>query len=393
VPEVRRYAPGLARREELLDAARDLFAAEGFGGVSLRGIAAKAGISHASLLRYFASKDELLLALLGRWEDANQDWYDAHADLPPQTAVPALARRNAETTGYVELFAALTGDAASASHPAHEHVRRRYAQLRTLSHGEHTVDSALIAVWDGLQIMSLYLDGLDVPTELEAFYARPAGPGGNLDATAPDAESGMAVPVLDGPEAEASGYAPGRERRAKILDSATELFAERGFSSTSLSDIASRVGSSKSTLLHHFGSKDALLTAVLTRRDERVNERIRESLAPRAFLREVVEGARGDAARPGLIELYTVLSGEATALAHPAHGYFKQRFEWAVAHFASVFAMLKESGQIGADRDPRREAVWFIALWDGLQVQWLYDPASVDIDAELKSHLERMLLP
>ncbi|MEU6249152.1 TetR/AcrR family transcriptional regulator [Glycomyces sp. NPDC047010] len=393
MPEVRRYAPGLARREELLDAARDLFAAEGFGGVSLRGIAAKAGISHASLLRYFASKDDLLLALLTRWEDANQDWYGEHADLPPSEAVPALARRNAEVTGYVELFAALTGDAASAGHPAHEHMRRRYEQLRTISHGEHAVDSALIAVWDGLQIMSLYLDGVDVPTELDAYYARPQGPGGDLAAAAPAAEAGMVVAVQDGPVAEESGYAPGRQRRAKILDSATELFAERGFSSTSLSDIASRVGSSKSTLLHHFGSKDALLTAVLTRRDERVNDRIREPLAPRAFLREVVEGARGDSARPGLIELYTVLSGEATALAHPAHGYFKRRFDWVIGHFASVFAMLQRSGQIGADRDPRREAAWFVALWDGLQVQWLYDPASVDIDAELKSHLERLLVP
>jgi AcrR family transcriptional regulator len=393
VPTVRRYAPGLARREELLDAARDLFAAEGFGGVSLRGIAAKAGISHASLLRYFASKDDLLLALLTRWEDANRAWYDEHPDLPPEVSVPALARRNADVTGYVELFAALSGEAASSSHPAHEHMRRRYDQLRQVRHGAFTIERGLIAAWDGLQVMSLYLDEVDVPAELDAHFARAGGPRGDLDAAAPAAEAGMAVEVQEALVPDETGYAPGRERRAKIIDSATELFAERGFASTSLSDIASRVGSSKSTLLHHFGTKDELLTAVVTRRDERVNERIREPLRPRAFLREIVAGARSDSARPGLIELYTVLSGEATALGHPAHAYFKRRFEWVVAHFESVFAMLQASGQIDPGRDPRREARWFVALWDGLQVQWLYDPEAVDIGAELQSHLEGLLLP
>jgi AcrR family transcriptional regulator len=241
--------------------------------------------------------------------------------------------------------------------------------------------------------MSLYLDEVDVPTGLEAHLERPPAEAGNLDAEAPAAEAGMVVAVPEAPTPDESGYAPGRERRARIIDSATELFAERGFASTSLSDIASHVGASKSTLLHHFGSKDALLTAVLTRRDERVRERMRESLGPRAFLRAVVAGARSDSARPGLIELYTVLSCEATALGHPAHGYFKRRFAWVVGHFESVFAMLQRSGQIAADRDPRREAVWFVALWDGLQVQWLYDPDMVDIGAELKAHLELLLFP
>ncbi len=109
----RRYATGRARQEELLDAAYELFAAAGFSGVSLRAIAAKAGVSHASLLRYYESKDDLLLALLARWEDANVAWIDAHADLPRPEALLGLARRNAATPGYLPLFAALTGEAVS----------------------------------------------------------------------------------------------------------------------------------------------------------------------------------------------------------------------------------------------------------------------------------------
>ncbi|MCZ2860527.1 TetR/AcrR family transcriptional regulator [Blastococcus sp. VKM Ac-2987] len=48
-----------------------------------------------------------------------------------------------------------------------------------------------------------------------------------------------------------------------ILDRAAALFARRGFTKTSLQDIADAVGLSKAGLLHHFPSKEALYDAVL----------------------------------------------------------------------------------------------------------------------------------
>ena len=48
-----------------------------------------------------------------------------------------------------------------------------------------------------------------------------------------------------------------------ILDRAAALFARRGFSKTSVQDVADAVGLSKAGLLHHFPSKDALHEAVL----------------------------------------------------------------------------------------------------------------------------------
>ncbi|MFG3342268.1 TetR/AcrR family transcriptional regulator [Glycomyces sp. NPDC048151] len=386
----RRNATGLARQEEILDAAYALFGAEGFSGVSLRAIAAKAGLSHAALLRYFKSKDELLLALLSRWEDANLAWFDAHADLPRPEVLLGLARRNAATPGYVPLFAALTGEAVSPAHPGHEHMKRRYEELRRRHFEIGDADGTrLTSAWDGLQVMSLYLDEVDVVDSLTDHFARVPEGRADLDAEAPD---GDALVTLPGPPpGDDAGYARGREQRARIIATATGLFAGRGFTSTSLSDIATRVGTSKSSLLHHFGSKDALLAAVLSRRDDQLTYEIPAPLPPRAFLRGLVEGARSNAERPGLIELYTVLSHEATAADHPAHAYFTRRFRWALDHFTSVFAMLRDSGQLAPDRDPRREAVWFVALWDGLQVQWLYDPDEVDVAAELKAHLETVL--
>ncbi|WP_187369300.1 TetR/AcrR family transcriptional regulator [Baekduia soli] len=53
--------------------------------------------------------------------------------------------------------------------------------------------------------------------------------------------------------------------RTQILDTAARLFYERGFSATSIRQIADAVGVSSSTLYHHFPGKQGVLDAVLTR--------------------------------------------------------------------------------------------------------------------------------
>ena len=70
-----------------------------------------------------------------------------------------------------------------------------------------------------------------------------------------------------------------RERgtRDRILDAAEHLFAEHGFAGTSLRSITQEAGVNLAAVNYHFGSKEALLTAVLARRIEPINrERLRE---------------------------------------------------------------------------------------------------------------------
>lgn len=56
--------PDLERRQELLDALVDEFAAGGVGDRSLREVAAAVGTSHRMLLHHFGSRSELLLAIV-----------------------------------------------------------------------------------------------------------------------------------------------------------------------------------------------------------------------------------------------------------------------------------------------------------------------------------------
>jgi AcrR family transcriptional regulator len=55
---------------------------------------------------------------------------------------------------------------------------------------------------------------------------------------------------------------PGPER---VLEAASELFAEQGFDGTSVAEIGVRADIAKSVLYHHFGSKAGLYRAILER--------------------------------------------------------------------------------------------------------------------------------
>lgn len=65
----------------------------------------------------------------------------------------------------------------------------------------------------------------------------------------------------------------------RALDAAEELFAERGYHTTTLGDVAERIGIRAPSLYNHFRNKEALYRAVLNRLIERFN-------APLAELRE-----------------------------------------------------------------------------------------------------------
>ncbi|WP_228484675.1 TetR/AcrR family transcriptional regulator [Microbacterium cremeum] len=408
-------------RAAIVDAAHETFVARGYRATSLRDVAAAAGISHPGLLRHFATKDELLAAVVDSFEKENERrLLDRLAgDQPGAFGYGSeLARHNETVPGYLALFAALTGEASTPAHPAHEFMRDRYARLRALSadaieesiaHDGVAADRdpageavRLAAAWDGLQLLAQYLpERVDIVAALEAHEQDLTLPVGWRDPADP-APAAHAAPVPPMPSFAALapaagadvGYRVGRERRALILEGASSLFAQEGYGDTSLRDIAERVGVSKSMLLHYYRSKEELLSAVLSERDRRIETRESYVRAERAAdeLRALPAGASDNAqGAPGLVEVYAVLSCEAVPADHPAHAYFERRFRGVVDHFAALFRAARQDGDLPSHRDPEFEAVWLVALWDGLQYQWLYDRDAVDVAAELTAHLDDVL--
>lgn len=413
-----RRAQTSATRQRILASAHDLFVRHGYRSTSLRDIAAAASVSHPGLLGHFASKDELLAEVVAELEAANEAVFSdiAAASEPGDLIFTALAERNARTEGYLALFAALTGEASTPAHPAHTRMRERYARLRALSadvledakhHGviasDRDVDAETVrhtAGWDGLQLLSQYLPGqvdvVELLAERESLWAMPLGWRAADDASeAPPAPAGPFPELPSTTNVETiPGYAVGRRRRTQIVADAMRLFARDGYGDTSLRDIAEAVGVSKSTLLHHYPSKDLLLSAVLAERDGAVSkhQEVARVRSAGELLQSLPDWAMRSARdEPWLIEVYAVLSCEAVPAGHPAHDYFATRFADIVSYFTELFRLAQIDGDLPEHRDPAHEALWLIAMWDGLQYQWLYDRGAVDIAGHLHAHLADVL--
>lgn len=175
-------------------------------------------------------------------------------------------------------------------------------------------------------------------------------------------------------------YAKSSQTRTAILDAALEVFSQSGYRAGSLREVAERVGMSEAGLLHHFRSKSALLMALLEHRDELSRERVDFDVPDGVeALRALAELARFNAANPGIVELYCVLSAEATSPAHPAHDYFVNRYESVRASVTGSFQRAAAAGRLNDGVDPARAAVATIALMDGLQVQWLLARETTDM--------------
>lgn len=88
----------------ILDAAEKLFSARGFSAVSVRDIAAEAGVSHALVHRYLGSKQDVYRAVLVRDEDVIRDAAAGQEDLLAATSL-MLREGFSSQRRYVRLIA------------------------------------------------------------------------------------------------------------------------------------------------------------------------------------------------------------------------------------------------------------------------------------------------
>lgn len=65
---------------------------------------------------------------------------------------------------------------------------------------------------------------------------------------------------------------PGSGAKLKLIEAAETLFAERGFESVSVRDITKQAGMNIASVNYHFGSRDGLVAAVMTRYITPINE-------------------------------------------------------------------------------------------------------------------------
>src|SRR5690349_17023798 len=125
------YAKGVARRQEILDRAIEVFARRGSERTSLRAIASEVGVTHAALSHYFGSLEELLVEVY-RESERRADGDDPPVrDVTPGEMMRVSAAQNREIPGLVQLYSTLVAAALEEGHPAAtEFATTRFARLR-----------------------------------------------------------------------------------------------------------------------------------------------------------------------------------------------------------------------------------------------------------------------
>ncbi|MDQ1130339.1 TetR/AcrR family transcriptional regulator [Microbacterium sp. SORGH_AS_0888] len=186
------YAKGVAKREEILRAALEVVAREGYRGASVKQIADAVGLSQAGLLHYFDSKEELFTEILRLRDEVDVDTFGegtggAHPYDEAVASYVRLIRHNTEVPGLVHLFSQLAVDATDPQHAAHDffvdrgrRARERLDDVLEAAQREgritdaippQTITRLLQAVADGMQLQwMLEPEEADMTEVVEAFF-------------------------------------------------------------------------------------------------------------------------------------------------------------------------------------------------------------------------------
>lgn len=166
-----RSPKGALKREAILDAALEVFGEVGLHGASLREIASRVGVSHQSLMHYFSTKNELLMAVLRRRDERLRRHFTDAGGMSIGELI-SVAEANVNIPGLVELYNMASAEATNGGHPAHEYYAEFYENLigsmsLYLSRAEEqgllregwtakTAAQAILGMMDGLQLQWLY---------------------------------------------------------------------------------------------------------------------------------------------------------------------------------------------------------------------------------------------
>jgi AcrR family transcriptional regulator len=162
------------------------------------------------------------------------------------------------------------------------------------------------------------------------------------------------------------------ERRDEILALATQIFADKGYASTTVREIADSAGILSGSLYHHFASKESMLHEImhgfLDGTIEHYRATIAEGGAPLDVLRALVHDAfESLGANPAAL---AVMINEFNLLVQfPRFDYLREGAEETERMWTEVIEQGMRTGAIRSDIEPRmiyrfmRDTIWISVRW------------------------------
>jgi TetR/AcrR family acrAB operon transcriptional repressor len=190
--------------------------------------------------------------------------------------------------------------------------------------------------------------------------------------------------------------------RERLLEAATRVFAERGYSDGSVKEIADLAGTSQGTIFWHFGSKEGLVIAVVDRAflvwEREVLAPLLARDLPTAGIRPAIEAHLAFARRDPAIgqRLFLTLASGALAGNEELRVAYARIYDRLRSYGREWIGRAVERGTCRADLDIDAVATTIVAALAGISLQWLIDPTAVGLESahrDLARVLERGLSP
>lgn len=184
------------------------------------------------------------------------------------------------------------------------------------------------------------------------------------------------------------------DKRARILDAALVVFAEKGFTGASMDEIAAEAEVTKPTLYQYFKGKDALFRSMM--------------VAHRDIMRQSIASARDGALadqllafawsyartvmRPEMLSLARLVIGEASRFPEIGRQYQAAGPDLVLADLTEFMLKQSDLGRLSLD-DPECAAEHFWALiLSGPRNRGLHDPEAKIDEETLRASIEQGLI-
>jgi AcrR family transcriptional regulator len=171
------------------------------------------------------------------------------------------------------------------------------------------------------------------------------------------------------------------EVRARVLQAAGEVFADRGFAAASLDQVAAAAGFTKGAVYSNFGSKDDLFLALMTAEVARRVDVVEAALQETADLRGALAAVGAELSRREATWQLLFLEFWQRAVRDPdvRRAFVASRRDLR-ARIAEVVSRFLAEHPVRTGWDAESLTVVLIALSNGLALEALPDPTAVPDD-------------
>ncbi|WP_327434574.1 TetR family transcriptional regulator C-terminal domain-containing protein [Streptomyces sp. NBC_01236] len=115
-----------------------------------------------------------------------------------------------------------------------------------------------------------------------------------------------------------------------------------------------------------------------------------EAPDPLRLFQLMVDHAEFNVTQPGLAQMYALLAAEACNEEHPAHAYFRDRYDRVVGFIERCLRHGVANGALRQGIDCNAVAREILAVSDGFQLQWGLSGGRWDMPGAVRGYLDRL---